>query len=236
MARREGRAPLPWRCDTANCKDPGLYDPAEPPAPVINETYWGTGEVFAVHELTRTLTLMHKPLAMRRAQLPICDEAKNRDLIFLGAPNQNSPSGELRLRHFAFQTTHGITGFSNLDSRPRGAERVDRGDCATLRVRSIPPRHGPGRHNHLRNPGSGGIRVPRSFRRGTFGEAGSEEPSRRAALRSPPPSSDHGRRRAGIAPPRRANRSMSTSRRCRRGARRASSSQRRTFHNRAEIS
>ena len=95
-----------------------LYDPADAAPPLINETYSGTGEVFAVHELTRTLTLLHKPLTLRRARLLIWEEAKNRDLIFLGAPNQNSPTGELRLRHFAFQTTHGITGFSNLDPRP----------------------------------------------------------------------------------------------------------------------
>ena len=71
-----------------------------------------------MHELTRTLTVLHKPVTLRRARLLVWEEAKNRDLIFLGAPNQNSPSGELRLRHFAFQNINGITSFTNLHPQP----------------------------------------------------------------------------------------------------------------------
>ena len=95
-----------------------LYDPAQPAPAWINETYSGTGEVFAVHEITRTLTLLHRPITLRRARLLVWEEAKNRDLIFLGSPSQNSPSGELRLRHFAFQNIDGTTGFVNLHPRP----------------------------------------------------------------------------------------------------------------------
>ena len=95
-----------------------LYDPSDPAPALMNETYSGTGEVFAVHVLTRTLTMLHKPITLRRARQLVFEEAKNRDLIFLGAPNQNSPSGELRLRHFAFESNRGVTAFANLEPQP----------------------------------------------------------------------------------------------------------------------
>ena len=97
-----------------------LYDSSQPAPDWINETYSGTGEVFAVHELTRTLTLLRKPITLRRARLLVWEEAKSRDLIFLGSPSQNSPSEELRLRHFTFQNINGTIGFTNV--HPRSGE------------------------------------------------------------------------------------------------------------------
>ncbi len=97
-----------------------LYDPAQPAPEWINETYSGTGEVFAVHELTRTLTLLHRPITLRRARLLVWEEAKSRDLIFIGSPSQNSPSKEIRLRHFLFQNVNGTIGFTN--AHPRAGE------------------------------------------------------------------------------------------------------------------
>ncbi len=95
-----------------------LLDPAQPVPDWVNETYSGTGEVFAVQDLTRTLSFWHKNIALRRARLLVWEEARTRDLIFLGAPSQNSPTGELRLRHFTFQSEGGNTGFVNQHPQP----------------------------------------------------------------------------------------------------------------------
>jgi hypothetical protein len=45
-----------------------LYEPGQQEPAWVNETYSGTGEVFAVYELTRTRALWHKAIGLRRSE------------------------------------------------------------------------------------------------------------------------------------------------------------------------
>jgi len=54
-----------------------------------DETYTGTGEVTAIHELTRIFDSHRAEFTLKRSRLVTWDEAKLRNLIFVGAPSQN---------------------------------------------------------------------------------------------------------------------------------------------------
>ena len=71
----------------------------------INETYAGTGEVIAVHDLDVAFSTLNRSLVVKRSQLLTWDEVQGRNLIFLGSPAQNLPTGEVRIEgfHFALQ-------------------------------------------------------------------------------------------------------------------------------------
>jgi hypothetical protein len=53
------------------------------------ESYTGVGEVVAVHELTRLFDSFRSSFILKRSRLVTWDEAKSRNLIFIGAPSQN---------------------------------------------------------------------------------------------------------------------------------------------------
>lgn len=60
-----------------------------------DETYTGTGEVAAIHELTKVFSSHHKDFTLKRSRLVTWDEAKLRNLIFVGAPSQNGALQDL---------------------------------------------------------------------------------------------------------------------------------------------
>lgn len=60
-----------------------------------DETYTGTGEVAAVHELTKIFDSQQKDFTLKRSRLVTWDEAKLRNLIFVGAPSQNGALQDL---------------------------------------------------------------------------------------------------------------------------------------------
>jgi hypothetical protein len=93
---------------------------------VIDDTYTGTGEVMAVHELTRTFASFGKDLRVKRAQLLTWDDAKQSNLILIGSPEQNLPMAERPwLQEFRFKPYDkgpraGEVGILNL--HPRSGE------------------------------------------------------------------------------------------------------------------
>ena len=71
-------------------------------AEAINETYAGTGEVMAVHDLDVAFSALNRSFVIKRSQLLTWDEVQGRNLIFLGSPFQNLPAGEVRIEGFHF--------------------------------------------------------------------------------------------------------------------------------------
>ena len=61
-------------------RDKGLY---------ISDHYTGVGEVLAIHELDRVFNLLHRQIRVKRGSLFSLDDAKNNNLIFIGAPSEN---------------------------------------------------------------------------------------------------------------------------------------------------
>jgi len=60
-----------------------------------DETYTGTGEATAIHELTRVFDTHHPDFTLKRSRLVTWDEAKLRNLVFVGAPSQNGALQDL---------------------------------------------------------------------------------------------------------------------------------------------
>jgi hypothetical protein len=67
--------------------------PEYPGAP--DETYTGTGEATAIHELTQVFDTHHADFTLKRSRLVTWDEAKLRNLVFVGAPSQNGALQDL---------------------------------------------------------------------------------------------------------------------------------------------
>ena len=72
----------------------GKTDSSEYPG-VADETYTGTGEVNAVYELTRVFEAHRANFTLKRSRLVTWDEAKLRNLVFVGAPSQNGALEDL---------------------------------------------------------------------------------------------------------------------------------------------
>jgi len=72
----------------------------------INDTYSGTGTVMAVGELTGLFSRFGSSPRLKRAELLTWDEAKDANVVFVGAPEANSRLRELApLRHFKFKSS-----------------------------------------------------------------------------------------------------------------------------------
>jgi hypothetical protein len=61
-----------------------------------DDTYTGTGEAAAIHDLTRIFDAHHAEFILKRSRLITWDEAKSRNLIFIGAPSQNGALQDLK--------------------------------------------------------------------------------------------------------------------------------------------
>jgi hypothetical protein len=85
-----------------------------------NDTYSGTGTVMAVAELSNLFSLAGRPPRLKRAELLTWDEARDANVVYVGAPEANSRLGELApLRHFRFKSSHeeprfGVGGIVNV--------------------------------------------------------------------------------------------------------------------------
>jgi hypothetical protein len=62
---------------------------------IPDETYTGTGEATAIYELTRIFDNHHADFTLKRSRLVTWDEAKLRNLVFVGAPSQNGALQDL---------------------------------------------------------------------------------------------------------------------------------------------
>ena len=103
--------------------------PGSAPSPQeINDRYTGIGEAMALHELTRLFDQLRIPFRAKRSSLIVWDEARSRNLIFIGGPEVNDSQTELpSLQQFAFksieeQPSVGLGGVVNLHPAP-GEER-----------------------------------------------------------------------------------------------------------------
>lgn len=89
-----------------------------------NDTYSGTGTVMAVAELSGLFSQTGHSSRLKRAELLTWDEAKDANMVFVGAPEANSRLGELALlRHFKFKSSfdeprYGTGGIVNVDPAP----------------------------------------------------------------------------------------------------------------------
>lgn len=90
----------------------------------LNDTYSGTGTVMAVGELSSLFCLAGRSPRLKRAELLTWDEARDANVIFLGAPEANSRLGEIAvLQQFAFKSSReeprlGTGGIVNLHPGP----------------------------------------------------------------------------------------------------------------------
>jgi hypothetical protein len=94
------------------------YAPAGSTEPVV-DNYTGIGELASVYELTRLFDAHHTTFVLKRSLLVTWDEAKMRNLIFIGSPAEN-PSLRVvpALRDFTLTATPQYAGFVNNHPRP----------------------------------------------------------------------------------------------------------------------
>jgi len=85
------------------------FDPGRDANALILDHYTGVGEVLAVHTLDKVFDALHQNLRVKRGRLFSLDDAKNNDLILIGAPAENPSLLEvLGTQHFVFkQITNG---------------------------------------------------------------------------------------------------------------------------------
>src|SRR6266700_1110621 len=93
-------------------------------AEALDDTYTGTGEVLAVHQLTRTFTGLGRSLRVKRAQLLTWDDARDHQLIVIGSPEQNlalmhmRPLEEFRFKPYDAEPRIGYGAVVNLQAGP----------------------------------------------------------------------------------------------------------------------
>ena len=87
-----------------------------------DETYSGTGEVAAVRQLTRFFDAHDADFILKRSRLVTWDEARSSNLIFVGAPSQNTALQDLpALSQFAIVVDQGEHG-SIVNRHPAAGE------------------------------------------------------------------------------------------------------------------
>jgi hypothetical protein len=86
----------------------------------VDETYTGTGEVAAVQQLTHLFDAHQRTFTLKRSRLVTWDEARTRNLIFVGAPSQNTALDDLpKLTQFSIMQTPDHHGYiANLHPAP----------------------------------------------------------------------------------------------------------------------
>ena len=95
---------------------PAGVDPVREP---VVDHYTGIGELASVYELTRLFDAHHTSFVLKRSLLVTWDEAKQRNLIFLGSPAENPSLNALpSLADFKMLVTSDSAGFSNEHPRP----------------------------------------------------------------------------------------------------------------------
>jgi len=67
----------------------------EKPGGEVDETYTGTGEAEAIREITQFFDERGAAFLLKRTRLVTWDEARSRNLIFIGAPSQNTALQDL---------------------------------------------------------------------------------------------------------------------------------------------
>jgi hypothetical protein len=100
------------------------YRPDQDASASVFDHYTGVGEVISIHELDQVFARLGRPVQLKRGRLLNWDDAKNRDVVFLGSPSENLSLRELSLgREFRFETVtetprKGDLGIANLHPAP----------------------------------------------------------------------------------------------------------------------
>jgi hypothetical protein len=108
--------------------DDGLreYDPKVDQQQPVLDTYTTIGEVTGVFEISRLLTMLHQPLRAKHGSLLTWDEARDRNLIFVGGPLAQTPLQDVPIfTDFEFRNRRaGIPGPSGaiVNLHPRKGE------------------------------------------------------------------------------------------------------------------
>ena len=90
--------------------------------PVV-DNYTGIGELASVYELTRLFDSRHTNFVLKRSLLVTWDEAKQRNLIFLGSPAENPSLNALPpLTDFTMVVDSSSAGFTNM--HPQAGEQA----------------------------------------------------------------------------------------------------------------
>jgi hypothetical protein len=85
----------------------------------VIDHYTGIGELASVYELTRLFDSHQASFVLKRSLLVTWDEAKLRNLIFVGSPAENPSLNVLpSMADFTMMTTTGFSGFVNRHPRP----------------------------------------------------------------------------------------------------------------------
>jgi hypothetical protein len=91
---------------------------ADPSEPVV-EHYTGIGELASVYELTRLFDAYHANFILKRSLLVTWDEAKQRNLVFIGSSAENPSLNALpSLADFTLVATPQSSGFVNVHPHP----------------------------------------------------------------------------------------------------------------------
>jgi len=91
------------------------FDPDHDPPAAIFDQYTGIGEVMAVYQLHALFDQLGRRFLLKRGRLLNWDDAKNRDVIFLGSPAENLPLRELPPNNeFVFRRIPGPVGPADL--------------------------------------------------------------------------------------------------------------------------
>jgi hypothetical protein len=93
--------------------------PGTPPGEPVVDHYTGIGELAAVYELTRLFDAHRATFVLKRSLLVTWDEAKLRNLIFIGSPAENpSLNAVPSLTDFTMMANPEAAGFINNHPRP----------------------------------------------------------------------------------------------------------------------
>jgi hypothetical protein len=102
-----------------------LQELQSPPADArLIDHYTGIGEADGVYELTRLFDLAHATFILKRSHLVTWDEAKQRNLIFIGSPAENLAVQALPSHsEFTLFSSAEASGYHN--NHPRPGELAD---------------------------------------------------------------------------------------------------------------
>jgi len=88
----------------------------------VDETYTGTGEAAAIHNLTQLFDAHGASFTLKRSPLVTWDEARSRSLVFIGAPSQNVALNDLQtLTQFRIAQAPDHKGYM-VNAHPRPGE------------------------------------------------------------------------------------------------------------------
>jgi hypothetical protein len=91
-----------------------IPDGASPGMEQVIDHYTGIGELASVYELTRLFDTHQATFVLKRSLLVTWDEAKLRNLVFIGSPAENPSLNALpSMTDFTMMTTAGYSGFVN---------------------------------------------------------------------------------------------------------------------------